>query len=567
MHDDAATPPASTSAPSAPAWWGPVAVLVVGAAAYANALGGPMVFDDRRQILENPLVRDLAGMLSVTGYRALPTRFVAYVTFALNHAVGGTAPWGYHAVNVVIHLVTALLVHALVLGAFRTPRLRETALAPHARAVAFVAAALFVSHPLQTQAVTYIVQRIASLATLFYVATVVLWARWRLAPSDAGALSRTLHYLAVLVLALLACHTKETAVTLPAALLLYELAFLAPGRRRSLALLPVVAIAALVPLLRLAPGQPIAVSGLAALTRVDSGLSRLDYLLTEGPVVVRYLFLLLLPVGQNLDPDVPVFRSLLDPEVASAVAVHLALLGLAAFLLLRTRRGATRPIDPAARLAAFGVAWWYLTLSVESSILPIADAMNEHRVYLPSVGAFAALAVGLVFLTRRVAGATRAGRVATAVGAALSLALAGATLARNTVWRSEVALWADAATKSPDKVRPVLNLGTSLATAGRFRDAVAPLRRAVRLDPGSAYAHAQLAAALLSAGRPAEAEPELREALRLAPGDVEATFNLAMLLLESNRGEEAGRWFARFLEIAPAAYADARRYAAAHAAR
>jgi len=145
--------------------------------------------------------------------------------------------------------------------------------------------------------------------------------------------------------------------------------------------------------------------------------------------------------------------------------------------------------------------------------------------------------------------------------------LGTATLARNRVWRSDIALWADTAEKAPTLARPVLNLGTALVEAGRVREAIGPLRRAVALDPSLPVAHAQLAAALLATGHLTEAEPHLREALRLYPADPEATFNLGMLLWQSGRTGEASEWFRRFLEIAPPAYADARRFAEAHAGR
>jgi tetratricopeptide (TPR) repeat protein len=215
----------------------------------------------------------------------------------------------------------------------------------------------------------------------------------------------------------------------------------------------------------------------------------------------------------------------------------------------------------------FCAAWWFLTLAVESSVIPIVDVINEHRVYLPSVGFFVAAAVGILAAARRAVGADLAPRAAALAGIALACALGAGTLVRNRVWASEVALWSDSASKSPDKMRPNLNLGTALVEARRFREAEAPLRRAARLDPTSALPHVQLAGVLLTQRRGAEAETELREAIRLAPRDPDATFNLAMLLAGSNRADEARPLFSRFLEVAPASYGRARRIAAERLAR
>lgn len=534
--------------------------------AYSNALGGAFVFDDVKHVRDNPLVRDLGALFSWSAFRAEP-RWVAYLTFALNHRLCGPSPAGYHALNVAVHAANALLVLALVQLLFRSPRLARSALAPHAPALAFVAAALFVSHPLQTQAVTYVVQRITSLAALFYLASLVGYLWWRLLPPERTR-ARAAGYALVLLSAVLALKTKEIAFTLPFAILLVELSFFEPGRRDLLALLPILATALLVPatwLLRASGPAADPLASIAQLTRVQTGLGRLDYLATEATVIVTYLFLMLLPIGQNLDHDYPLQHSFASPAVLSALAVLLALAGLAASLYWRTSPRARRPLDPAVRLAGFGIAWWFLAHSVESSVIPIVDVINEHRVYLPSIGLFAAAAVGVVWVARRRLGDRDASRGAVAAGVALAMVLALATFARNRAWASDVSIWTDAALKSPQKSRPALNLGTALVEAGRPGEAVPSLRRAVELDPGSSYARAQLAAALLSIGRAAEAEPELREVLRMTPDNPEALFNLATLAWNGRRLEEARALYARFLAVAPRAYDGARRVAEARA--
>ena len=544
-------------------------VAALGLFAYSSSLGGAFVYDDVRQIRDNPLVREPGALLTAEGYRAAATRWVGYLSFAFNRRLGGLDPRGFHALNLAIHLANAALVYALVVLTFRTPRLRGSALAGWSRAIGFAAAALFVAHPLQTQAVTYVVQRLTSLAATFFLLAVVLYAAWRLR-AEAGAVrgaARVALPGAVVTSALLAMSTKEIAFTLPLAVAWWDLAFLEGTPRSRLArLAPVLATLPAVPLawlwLRTRGGE--LADRVADATRVQSSVPRLDYLATQAGVVLRYLGLLLLPVGQNVDPDVPIQRALLAPGVLVPAAILAALAGAAAALWARTRPGARRPVDPAARLVAFGVAWFFTTVAVESSVIPIADVMNEHRAYLPSVGIFVAAAAGAAHLVQRL---PRLGgqRTVALAGLATALVLAVATRWRNEAWASDVSLWDDAASKSPAKLRPFVNLGTALSVAGHPELGVRPLRRAVDLDPASAYARAQLAACLLSLGRVAEAEPHLREAIRLAPDDAEATFNLATLLWRTARRDEARSWFARFLEIAPPAYAAARRVAAARA--
>lgn len=541
------------------------AVLLLGLFAYSTSLHGPFVFDDRQHVRDSPLVRHLDVVLSPAGYHQQPHRYLAYVTFALNYRLGGLETFGFHAVNLVIHLLCALVVYALVALTFRTPRLEGSAVAPWRREIAFAAAALFVTHPLQTQAVTYVVQRVTSLATLLYAVALLLFARWRLA-REAGEwrpARRAVTYALAIVSAVAAMKTKEIAFTLPFAVLLYEACFFGPRPRRWLALAPLVATVVVIPATLLDLHAPAAevTSSLAARTRVETALPRLDYLRTEIAVVAEYLRLLVLPVGQNLDHDFPIQRSILAPRVLASLALLAALLAAAAWLWRRAGPDDRRPaLDPAARLVAFGIGWFFLTLLVESSVIPIDDVINEHRVYLPSIGVFAAAAAGLALLARRVRGADPR-RLVTLTALLLALVLAVATLRRNTVWASDVSLWADAALKSPDKVRPLNNLAEALAAAGFQAEGVAALRRAVALEPRNAIVRGQLGAALATLGRTAEAEVEMREAIRLAPDRPEHLFNLALLLSKTGRADEARPWFRRFLEVAPESWTGMRAFA------
>lgn len=521
-----------------------VAILALGAAAYANALGAGFAFDDLPSIVKNPAAHDWRNfVLSRTGYAQRPNRYVAYLTFALNCAWGGLDPAGYHAVNVAIHLASALLVYALVVLLFRTPRARGSALAAQAPALGFLAGALFAVHPLQTQAVTYVVQRLASLATLFGLATVVGYLRWRLRgeaaqPPRGG---RGWGYAAALGAAVLAMRTKEIAFTVPLLLAAVELWFLdGPRLRRALYVAPFLATMAIVPATVVRIGEPlgVALADASTVTRVQTGLSRLEYFRAELTVIARYLGLLLLPVGQNVDPDVPVPDSWLAPSVVGAGAL-LAALGLAvAVCLWRTSTRAARPLDPALRVAAFGGLWFFVTLSVESTFIPIVDLMYEHRVYLPSAGfaLVAAVAAGLV--ARRLAPRRPA---AVVVGAALALAaaLVPATYLRNEVWASELALWSDAARKSPHKARPLNNLGAALTDAGRLDEAAATLGEVIRAHPEHAEAYYNLGRIRLATGDFAQAGALFRKALALREGYAEAYANLGAALIRQQRFQEA----------------------------
>jgi protein O-mannosyl-transferase len=493
-----------------------LAITAVGVACYAGALRGELVFDDLRQIQGNPLLRDLGNYLgSDAGYLALPNRYVGYLTFALNIRFAGLSVEAFRLVNLLIHIANALLVCALVRLAFRAPRLRQSTLAGDAWAVAATAGALFVAHPLQTEAVTYVVQRFASLSTFFYLGATVLWLRLRLAdaPRRRDAWRRALDLAPVLAFALLAMRTKEIAFTLPFAILLVELVLFGRPDRSTLVLLaPVLATAAVIPVtLLLSPSPP----NLGDAAASGAGrLSPLEYLATQLTVIPRYLRLFLLPLGQNFDPDLPGARSFLEPQVLAGLTLIVALLAGAAWCL---RAPARRAADPALRLVGLGGLWFFLGLSVESTLVPLADVMAEHRAYLPSAGLVVTVAAGGALLARSLA-PRRLPMLLLSAAAVVTLSLSAATVARNRVWRDELSLWADTAAKSPSKARVQLNLGMALYERGRVDEAIGCFLRAVGLRPDYAEAHTDLGVAYGRKGLTDEASREIALGLQLSAG-------------------------------------------------
>ena len=521
----------------------PAAIVLTGVLAYASAFPGAFVFDDAFNVAGNRRLDRVSDFLpGGPGWSVQPNRAFTFATFALDRAVAGNDPSFHRAVNLGIHLAAALLLFALAMAAFRAPRLRGSALAPEAWAVGLLAGLLFVAHPIQTQAVTYVVQRLTSLAALLYLASALLYLRWRVAREGGASGWRSwIPYAGALLAALLAMRSKEIAFTLPVALLLLEAVLLdGPWRRRLLGLVPFAATMVLIPatlLLAAAPSGAPQVN-LVEPMRVQTGMARLDYLLTQLTVVVRYLGLVVIPVGQTVDHDVPLRTSLSDPSVLGSAAVLLALAGAAAGLLLAASPRRARPADPACRLAALGIGWFFLALSVESSLIPIVDVMVEHRVYLPFAG-LSLVAATLVALGARRLAPGRAAAFTAGVGMILAALLGGATWKRNGAWASEVALWTDAVEKSPAKARPRHNLGVALHAVGRRTEAMPLLQEAVRLDPAYPEGHDSLGIALVDAGRPAEGEAHFLRAIALDPRLAAPWFDLGTLRFESGRYAEA----------------------------
>jgi protein O-mannosyl-transferase len=465
------------------------AVALAGALAYARTLSAPFEFDDFDQILHNPAVQHPTAQGLVLWGR---TRLIPYVTLALNWQVGGDDPLGYHLVNIAIHLLTTFLVFRLALALCLTPRVRDMPVAANALPFATAAAVLFACHPIQIQAVTYIVQRVTSLAALFYIATIFLYVTARnRQQGDAGSGTRA--YAASLLCAMGALLCKENAATLPLAILMVEWLLEPPGspRRSVRQWVPFFVPVVVAPLIWLifwrAPNRLIMVTGadatwLEKLLRAaaPSGpVSPLAYFLTQCTVIPRYLALVVLPWGFNVDHDVPMVSGL---SMATAGGFLLLAVLLACGIVARRRWP----------LISFGILWFFLTLAVESSFLPLGDAMMEHRMYLPMAGI--AIAFGSVF-----ARAYESRR-------ALSIAV---TLLRNEVWRSQLDLWTDALAKSPHKARVHANLGAFLFDSGKIDESIPYFCAALDLDPQHPTARGNLQLAVeAQIDRRLEAEDE-----------------------------------------------------------
>jgi hypothetical protein len=553
-------------------------IALLGLLAYSDTFDSPFQFDDSDYITGNPLLKEpgyfidaaKADKIKVSRNVELTrkTRRVGFLSFALNYRIHGLDVRGYHIFNLAIHLINSLLVYYLVALTLKTPFLSASHspapcplkgegyegndftknIPPPLRGgdktyIALFAALLFVSHPVQTQAVTYISQRFASLAAFFYLGSIVLYAKWRLKtehPSTGSGFMASLSdhapYLISILFAVLAMYTKENAFTLPVSLLLYEAVFFGrPSGKRLISLIPFALTMLIIPLNAFGAG------GLEEATRAGSPVARLDYLFTQFRVVVAYLRLLMMPVNQNLDYDYPVYGSIPAPSVFISLLFLLCLLGAGTYLLLRPGRSFGR------RLAGFGILWFFLTLSVESSIIPTRDMIFEHRLYLPSAGFFIVSSTAVFLITHRWRGA---GAPAVVGAALIILTLSGATYARNRVWGSEIGLWEDVVKKSPRKARGYVNLGEAYMHAGLPDKAIESLMVALNLDPeydvyynlGVAYHKKEMLDAAIA---------HYQEALRIRPDYPEARYNLANAYFSKGQTDSAREELVKALETDP----------------
>jgi hypothetical protein len=534
-------------------------VIIVGLVVYSNTFRVPFLFDDESSVYKSVAVRD-AGYFtkaSLAGILSAP-RTIGQLSFTLNYALGGLDVVGYHIVNLVIHVCCALLVYWFVVLLFRAPYFTgyfQGSVDPsfHVRGfVALFAALLFVSHPIQTQAVTYIVQRYASLATLFYLLSFVLYIKFRLSGSSKA---RHVFYAVSVVSAVLAMKTKEIAFTLPVMITLCEFMFFRGDiKKRVFYLIPLLLTMAIIPL-SLIWSHGTSAGGAAVLDRLTRGaslniISPWDYLNTQFRVIVTYIRLLFLPINQNLDYDYPVYRTFFTAPVFLSFLFLLAIFGLGVYLVYRSLRDKG---DKSCwyRLIAFGIFWFFVTLSVESSIIPIADVINEHRLYLPSAGFFMAVMAGVMWFEGRLGNKPLAGNAVWVVMILIVVGLSATAYARNSVWRDEVTLWEDVVKKSPQVYRANFNVGLLHAKNGRFDDAIREFQAAIRINQNYPEVYNNLGLAYLYKGDTDAALREIHTALTLEPKAGYIYESLGQVYAAQGRNEEAIRTFQTALELDP----------------
>lgn len=417
-------------------------LLAVGLS-YASAVNCGFVFDDNLHITNSPNIGDPWAYLAGAG-----TRWLSRLTIVINYRLGGLNPTGYHLFNVAVHAAAVLTLFALLRRVLSLPRLGGQ-FDDRGEFLAFAVALLWAVHPLNTQAVTYVIQRDESLMGLFFLLTIYCWTR------GATDGSPRLWYPLAVLSYLACCHCKEVCVALPPLLLIYDRVLLADGWRSVLRnrWLPYLAVLATLGYIL----RPVFVT--ATVTGADAGagfalpITPYRYLLTETEVLLHYLRLAVWPVGQCADMgDWPFAESLGEvlPAAVAVVAVFLAGIGL---LWLRPAVG-------------FLFAWFFLILGPTSSIMPIADAAFEHRMYLPLIGILAGLVLAVDAALSAIRFRYSFGRPFVA---GLLLVLAAVPLARLTTLRNGVYRNGDVFLEAVFATRPS-NL--------RVKGAVADIRQA-----------------------------------------------------------------------------------------
>ncbi|MBF0558668.1 MAG: tetratricopeptide repeat protein, partial [Nitrospirae bacterium] len=482
--------------------------------------------------------------------------------------IHGFAVAGYHVVNLAIHMAASILVYILVLLTFETPFMTESILKQHTRSIALFSSLLFAVHPLQTEAVTYVFQRFASLVAFFCLLSLTAYIQSRLSKDKWG---RLFFYSVSFISAVLAMKTKENAFTLPLVIMLYEFCFfsvpvgqpsylhtLPPSQphQRFRYLAPMFLTIVIIPLTLIRLGVTQHTQRVSYL--VDSVFSRWEYFINQFRVIVTYLRLLFFPVNQNLDYDYRVFKTFFEPQVMLSFLFLAAIFGLGVYLTIGKiqigkEKWVTFPLPinylPNLRLMGFGILWFFITLSVESSIIPLPNLICEYRVYLPSVGVIISVVAGAFMLKNMLS--PKLGNVVLLMLVLAIGTLSVATYMRNGLWGDALKLWEDTARKSPAKAKPHFILANQYSSHSMPDKAVEQYQIAIRLQPNYPEAHSNLGTLYEALNMPDKAVEQYQIAIRLDTNCTWAHYNLGVLYKNLNMNEEAVKELQTSIRLMP----------------
>lgn len=501
---------------------------------YSSSLKGPFLLDDGRNIEKNSNIRMTRltwnNLNQIAHSGLLPNRPLAYISFALNYYFHRYNVVGYRLINILIHLVSGILLYLVVKNTMVLPVV--TSRYGHFMWIPYVAAFVWLIHPLHSQSVTYIVQRMTSMAAMFYMLSMWLYIKAR--QSDRTIFQMVL-FAGCGISGILALGTKETSATLPVFIFLYEWFFfqdLSPGwlKRRIILIIGVGVLFCSVVFLY-TDGQPLAKIMATYKTRDFTLLQRV---LSESRVVILYLGLIFYPHPDllNLDYDFPLSYSIIDPPTTLlAFAIIIGMLTLAFWLA------------PKDRLVSYCLFWFLGNLVIESTVVGL-ELVFEHRTYLPSM----LIVVMTILLVNRY---LRPNLLKVVAVISLIMVLSVWTYERNSVWNSDVTLWQDVVKKSPQKARPHNNLGNALRRQGKLSEAIYHFKEALRIDPNYAKAHNNLGIVLATQGDAETALSHFYLALELNPSYAEAYSNIGVTLARQGRLDEAINNFSIALRLKP----------------
>jgi len=522
-------------------------LLLITFIAYSDTLDHSFHFDDAANIWSNPYIQisslsldelRKAGLESVNHQRP-----VANISFALNYYLHGLEVRGYHYVNIFIHLLAGIILYYFVKATLCLPLYRDKY--SKSQFIPFFTALIWMVHPVHTQSVTYIVQRMNSMAGMFFIMTMLFYVKARLTPEKT---KKILLFLFSLIASIFAFGSKQNTATLPLFILLYEWYFFQDLRlkfsKKQLFWIAAIGCVFVIVLFLFLGSSP-----LDKLFPSYSGrpFSMTERLLTQPRVVLLYILLIFYPAPSllNLDYDFPLSSSLLSPSTTLlSILVLVVLLGVAIYAARNKR------------LYSFCILWFMGNLVIESSTIPL-EIIYEHRTYLPSM-----MVILLVVLLLHQTVIKK--RVLIVFLTVVAILFSYWTYERNKIWQDELTLWEDVQKKVPNKARANLNLGLAYVEKNRADDAIPVLKKALylyeqQINQGKYVSKTSISLCLRLLGNAFRFKGEYNKAIEYlnralnesnnSASDVKTYHLLGQCYAQMLRAQEAVFYFSRALQL------------------
>lgn len=498
---------------------------ILGILAYSNIFDNEFHLDDIYWYNNEYVINfDIAKLFEFNRFRIIP-----FASFALNYMLWGLEPAGYHAFNLLVHLINTVLVWQIALLTFQTKAMKSAPITKYSRLLALFAALIFLLHPIQTSAVTYVYQRLASIAAMFSFLTFFLFIRAFLSGKN---INRILFLCLAAVSMLFAMLSKQNTFIMPIILLLYYFTFFTEKFRFKLSYIFILLGIAVV-----GGGLFYALEGMKWLEtelfyHTAEKLTPVKYLLTQFRVIVTYFRLLVLPINQNLYYDYSLSHSLFELKTMASLILHLAIITTTIIFYQRNK------------LLCFSVLFFYLALSVESSIILIQDVIFEHRLYLP-MAAFGMFLMAVIYPVLK-----KWPRFVYILPIIL-LTFGAMTFARNIVWDTAISLWNDTIEKAPNKQRSYNNRGLHYYMQREYDKAIQDYSRGLEIDHDNELLLKNRAKAYLADGKPNLALVDLKNFLKYYPKQHEVMLEIADAYMLKDEPDEAMKFYNRYINKNP----------------
>jgi len=521
-------------------------ILVLGGLVYGNHLQNPFQFDTVAYITNHHRLDNINEQLNINYlWKEFIHRGLLQISLAFNVHLDGFRTFGYHLINMLLHLINSVLVYFVTLEIWSyLGSINSQSKDDETRFVALFTAVFFLIHPIQTESVVYIMSRSEVFAATFYLSSFLLFQIYVVRDRPIKIAFKILVLFLISTAFILGFSVKQTVITLPLMLLLYfifgqesESTSIRWLKRRKWGIGFIIMIGVSLLFHKLLTDELFLIGESTA----GEDIGRLNYMLTQPAVIFYYYFkLLLFPINLNIDPDIQLITNWWSWKFITALT------GIAGLVYFCCRAKENR-------ILLYFICWFLIVLSPSSSIITLSDLAAEHRTYLASYSFYAVLAYCVYKVPQLVLPnhSTRCKNIVLVISIFVSIIFSGLTIQRNKIWASEVLLWNDTVNKSPQKIRPVINLGHAYTTAGNDDLAIKYFEKALALNPNIFTTNYNLGNLYLKRGGEEDALRLLQTAALIRPKIPETHELLGEIYLNRKQIELAEFHLKRAVEIKP----------------